>query len=163
MFISARWQRNAVRFVASILFLESALSFAPPTVQRPPALFCSLPLLLPTTGALQRRSSRDGGSFWPARAAVAGYGHRQRRGAASQQTLPLTMSSAAGRNGAAPERGDGTASGASAGGGAVDVADAPDGDAQSSKPQKQVKVASRCWMRSGRQVFCDTRARLLLI
>ncbi|CAN0549582.1 unnamed protein product, partial [Ectocarpus sp. 8 AP-2014] len=129
-----------VRFVASVLFFESALSFAPaPPVQQQPALLCSSPLLLPATAALQRRrSSSSGSSFWPARAAVAGCRHRQRhRGAAPQQTRPLAMSSSAGRNGAAPERGDGAANSASAAGGAVGVAGEP-GDAQSSTVQTQV-------------------------
>ncbi|CAN0550484.1 unnamed protein product, partial [Ectocarpus sp. 12 AP-2014] len=138
MFVSARWQRNAVRLVASVLFLESALSFAPPLVQQQPAQSRSSPLLLPATAALQRRSSSNVSSFWPARVAVAGCRYRQRRrGEASQLTPRLAMSSSAGRNGSPPERGDGATNTASAAGGAFGVADGP-GDAQSSKAQTQV-------------------------
>ncbi|CAM9377852.1 unnamed protein product [Ectocarpus sp. 13 AM-2016] len=137
MSVSARWQRNAVRLVALVLFFESALSFAPPPVQQQPAQSRSSPLL-PATAALQRRSSSNGSSFWPARVAVAGCRYRQRRrGAASQLAPRLAMSSSAGRNGSRPERGGGATNIASAAGGAFDVADEP-GDAQSSKAQTQV-------------------------
>lgn len=148
MFVTTKWE-VLLRFIASVLLFESALSFRQPPVLQHHVLPKKNDGLYPSSSRLASRSSsciRDQGvcqrsgstnSLWPSgiytAVAVHGYRQRQRERLSAEQPPLVVMLAAAGGTG-----GGGEADSS----GAVDVA--PAGGPPSSKSeQQQVNIASQ--------------------